>query len=252
MRRVLQLDTNSSGTVDEAQFLEVLKVVTGADDEHRSALPDADGDACGWRALRLRYRGIQDSCRAQIDVEISRVEVSLTPEPLAMLLGIFERVVPAAAARTQSTDAQGEAPALGGLGLLQAFRSRAFARTAGPLRPKPFDICVGAGPLDIAVLPTADVVRGENAVVLQVARISFHDKLGDLPEVQATADGTFDSQSQSVLASLSVGFSGAHACSHRITCNRAIDGFRARNIEHTKMALCRAGNMHSGAADGPP
>ena len=183
-----QLDSNSSGTVDEAQFLEVLKVVTRADATTSDTAPDAD--AGEWRALGVRYvvdTG-EEGGRAQVDVAIRRIEVSLTPEPLAMILGILQ------CTRSQRSDAgpkQGEESAIDLIGLVQAFRSQTLARDSQHLRASPVDIAVCAGPLDIAVLPNADAVRGESALVLQVAQVEYHDRLGKLPESRASVDGAF-------------------------------------------------------------
>jgi len=65
----------------------VLRDVTRAADA-AAAQPAAEPDP--WRALRVRYDARGEAGRAQVDVAVRRVQISLTPEPLALLLAILE------------------------------------------------------------------------------------------------------------------------------------------------------------------
>jgi hypothetical protein len=95
-----QLDTNSTGTLNEPQFLKLVKIVTRK--EVQEGMP-AHGEQLAseavltasreWKAVRVKYSADPNS-RAKLQVEVKRVEASITIEPLEILLTILQRVAP--------------------------------------------------------------------------------------------------------------------------------------------------------------
>ena len=55
----------------------------------------------------------------------------------------------------------------------QRIRSYVFARPSETVLTEPMDLTIMAGPLDIAMIPNRDTVRGENALVFQIQRFDY-------------------------------------------------------------------------------
>ena len=239
-----QLDSDSSGTLNEPDFLRLVQLVTRSQQGKRPAKPvkleeqkillfeplDADGPDEAWNVLHIEYSEMEPMSSSQtptpnlcarLQVELKRVEASVTVEPLGLLLSILEDLSHAGAQAPGTAGSQKQAhesatvqdddagrsnvdPTLVGWhrfmqGIesgIEYVRAHAFASelSARSFFGADIDISVQAGPLDVAWIPSSDGVHGENALVCKIEHLQYsneceHSKDIKMPDVILTVTG---------------------------------------------------------------
>ena len=94
----MQLDSDTDGTLNEEEFLQLVYLVTRSqkhkDTAHESAqecdLLEGDTPAT-WKSIRIKYSQEAES-RAHVQVDVQRIEANLTIEPLEMILAILDEI----------------------------------------------------------------------------------------------------------------------------------------------------------------
>ena len=205
-----KLDSNSSGTLDEEQFLQLVKLVTrkmetNIDSGQNAAASQSEptDELESYHAFRLVYS--QDpGNRAELKVQLRRVEINLTVEPLELLLETLDCL------KLRKTDMLDKDPAKASdddslennkvsltwiakldsvcSAWIQRIRRGAFSRKSMPDSIL-MDVSVSAGPLECAFAPYRDSVNGENALVFSLQSLTYSSRADEqlLPQKLETA-----------------------------------------------------------------
>ena len=178
---------------------------------------DSAEDPLGkWKAIRAEYSHGEDG-NAQVRLDVRRIEVSLTVEPLEMLLKILNHIASGESASTckpdhdqdahtfqpsgrntwlrkESPPAEGcnESRDSGVTKWMQHIRSSVFARKSDTIPASAMDIVVRVGPLDVAMIPKGrSKKKGEHALVLQMQQFEYSSHADEhlLPRARLHAKG---------------------------------------------------------------
>ena len=217
--KYVQLDADASGTLGEGEFLKLVYLVTRsqtdkdtAQGSEASQLPGVDAPEI-WKAIRMRHSQTAET-RAHLQLDVQRIEVSLTREPLELILALLDEIGVNSALQApppQNTQARGNASVDNGRALpggtleplaenvdvglvrwMHSIRERAYMRKSDTIQARPMDITVRMGPVDVAVIPHSDrELLSRNALVCQLRSLEFSSKLdrNNLPCENLRADG---------------------------------------------------------------
>jgi len=216
----VQLDSNADGILNEEEFLQSLYLVTRSQkhkDTAQGSAPESDsleGDTpAAWKSIRIKYSQVAES-RAHVQVDVQRIEVNLTIEPLEMILAILDEMnsdstlqaPPPEKAQTLGAPSHDACAGVlgarseplakneddGPVGWMRSISERAFLRPSDTIRARSLDIQVRMGSVDMAVIPRSDSeLLCDNALVFQMLSLEFSSKVdkNNLPCEYLCANG---------------------------------------------------------------